>query len=258
MSIFNFLSKQLRRPTGSSSETHVPKISVSESIKRFINLIDRLSDASNDFIQIVFRITQMQGTRKEFQQLDFGSVHDAYRIIGFMEASLNLIELQILDTIQFEFRYREEILEQESLFMELTTLALTDDQKSELLAFEQIHKDDYLSRATTFREQNILNGLESKKHILLSEHDIHAQKLQKVEDTNEMAQRQNARFKEMGQSTQKQHYHHKIQQYPELSSSYMSELQLALDSIKNLRNGEGTHDDLSSLEIDKEPVNTSK
>jgi len=258
MNIFNFLSKQFRRPKGSSSETYVPKMPYSETLKRFINLLDRLSDASNDFIQIVFRITQMLGTRKEFQQLGFGSVHDAYRLLGFMEASLNLVELQILDTIQFEFRHREEILQQEALFMELTTLALTDDQKSELLAFEQIHKDDYLSRATTFREQNILDGIESKKHILISRHDIHEQEMQQEQDKLALAQRQNARFKEIGQGTQKQHYHLKIQQYPGLSGSYMSELQLALDSIKNLRNGEGAHDDLSSLKVDKEQSNTSK
>ena len=258
MSIFNFLSKQLRRPTGSSSETDVPKISYSETLKRFINLLDRLSDASNDFIQIVFRIIQMQGTRKEFQQLDFGSVHDAYRIIGFMEASLNLIELQILDTIQFEFRYREEILEQESLFMELTTLALHEDQMTELLAYQQTHKDDFLSRARTQREQNILAGIESQKHILISKHDIHEHEMRQEQDKLALAQRQNAQFKEIGQGTQKQHYHRKIQQYPGLSGSYMSELQLALDSIKNLRNGEGAHDDLSSLKIDKEQVNTSK
>ena len=200
----------------------------------------------------------MQGIRKEFQQLDFGSVHDAYRIIGFMEASINLVELQILDTIQFELRHREEILQQEALFMELTTLALSEDQMSELLAFEQIQKDDYLSRATTLREQNILNGIESQKHILISEHDIHAQKLQKEQDKNEIAQKQNTLFKEIGQNTQKLHYHRKIQQYPKLSKSYMCELQLALDSIKNLRNGEGTHDDSTNLELEKSHTNSSK
>jgi hypothetical protein len=258
MSIFNFLFKQFRRPKGSSSETYVSKISYSETLKRFINLLDRLSDASNDFIQIVFRITQMQGTRKEFQQLDFGSVHDAYRLIGFMEAGLNLVELQILDTIQFEFRHREEILQHEALFTELTTLALTKDQKTELFNFEQIHKDDYLSRARTQREKNILAGIESKKHILISEHDIHILEMQQEQDKLALAQKQNAQFKELGQSTQKQHYHRKIQQFPELSSSYMNELQWALDSIKTLRNGEGTHEELSSLEREKENANSSK
>jgi len=257
MSIFNFLSRQFRRPKGSSSQAYVPKVSYSETLKRYINLLDRVSDASNDFVQIIFRVSQMQGTRKEFQQLDFGSVHDAYRLIGFVEASLNLVELQILDTIQFEFRLREEILQREALFMELTTLDLTEDQTTELLAFEQIHKDDYLSRARTKREQNILAGIKSTKNILISRHDIHEHEMQQEQDKLALAQRQNAQFKEIGQSTQKQHYHRKIQQFPELSESYLNELQRALDSIKTLRNGEGTHEDLFSLEIEKENANPS-
>lgn len=257
MSIFNFLIKQFRRPKGSSSETFVSKLSYSETLKRFINLLDRLSDASNDFIQIVFRVSQMQGTRKEFQQLDFGSSHNAYRLIGFMEASLNLVELQILDTIQFEFRLREEILQHDALFMDITTLALTEDQTTELLAFEQIHKDDYLSRTRTKREKNILDGIESKKNILISRHDIHEHEMQQEQDKLALAQRQNAQFKEIGQSTQKQHYHRKIQQFPELSESYLNELQGALDSIKTLRNGGGTQEDLFSLEKEKENANPS-
>lgn len=244
----NFLQRLFSSKKGSTSKTYVPLHKYSESQKKYINTNDILSDKNRDFQQIVSHFLSVTGARAELQQMDYGSEHDAYRILNYMESAINALSLQLETTIQSEFRCREEILELDNLYETLTTLALTEDQKAELLAYEQLHKDDFFARATTAREKNIIEGHTSTKNILQAQHELHPHKIQTESDKREMAETKSANFKTVAQSEQKNHHQRKINQHPEqLSTHYLTSLQRSLDGIKHIQNGEGAKQDIESV-----------
>ncbi len=250
MSLLNFFSRKFRKGSGSSSVIYVPLYKYSETKKRYVNLLDLIHNTTQDFQQILIRLMQMTKTRMEFQKLDFGSFNDAYQITSFMEAGINAIAMQIESTIQYESRCREEILEKEDLYFELTTLSLNEDQQSTLLEFEKIHQSDYLAKATSACEDNIVGGHNSKMNILVTEHDLHSHKVQRELDHLAFAQIKSANFKAVTQSEQKRHFKRKVKEHPGLSKLYMDGLQRSLDRVTNIKNGLGTSKDIELVKTD--------
>lgn len=240
MSIFNLFSSK----RGSNANIKVPKLNYQETLKRYINTLDKLNNENKDFQQITVTVlsTLDKKANEKLPKLDFGSTHDAYALVNHMGAVLNTIQLQIKTSIQQEFSTRTEMLEQDNLYHELTTLTLTDDQLASLLAFEQIHKDDYISRATTSREESIVTGNKSSKRIIESEHANQDSILQKEADRLELAKTKNSNFKDVSYNLTKAHYQRKANAHHKLSPIYFDDLQKGLTSSKNIKNGEAVNE----------------
>jgi hypothetical protein len=236
MSFFNLLKPK----RGSTAKILVPKLNYQESLKRYINLLDNLSDANKDFQQIAesFLSTLNKEAQEKLPKFDFGSSHDAYALINYMNAVFNALHLHIRTSIQQEYTVRAQILEQDNLYHELTTLTLTDDQHASLLAFEQIHKDDFISKATTSRKENIVAGNSSAKEIMESEHDNQDTLLQKEADKLILAKTRNTNFKDISYSLSKTHYQRKIKEHQDLNPVYFDNLQESIAKAKGLVNGE--------------------
>lgn len=236
MNIINLLKPK----RGSTAKILVPKLNYQESLKRYIDLLDNLSDANKDFQQIAetFLSTLDKEAREKLPAFDFGSSHDAYALLTYMNTVFNVLQLHIQTSIQQEFTVRNQIIEQECLYHELTTQTLTDDQQTSLLAFEQIHKDDYISRATTIRKENIVTGNSSAKDIMESEHSKQESLLQKEADSLELANTKNSNFKDISYNLTKTHYQRKIKEHQDLHPVYFDNLQESIAQAKGLVNGE--------------------
>ncbi len=257
MNITNFITRKFRKGTGSSSIIYVPRHNYSEIQKRYIDLIDIIGDKSIDFQQMVARLISMTGTRPEFQQLDFGSDNDAYKVLTFAESSINALIIQVEDTIQLEFRCREDIIEFDELYQELTNLKLTEDQQATLLEFERIHTEKYLALATTSHKKDIVQGHNDTKKILESQHDTQEGKIQQEKDHLELAKLQSKHFKPVAQNQQKNHFKRKSAEYPKLTKDYMKQLQETLDSTKNIQNGAGTFSFMQKNETESRENNNN-
>lgn len=221
----------------------IPPQNASELLKRYYVLLDIIFNMTMDFSQIVSQLREFLPVPKI--QINTSSLSDSYRILSFMETSLNNLDHKIEFTKQFEFRTREDILNLEKKLFELTTEPLTENQLSEVLEYEKVHKDSFLARATSARSEMIVEGHSSTKEILTAEHGVQAHKVQKEADTLELAEQKSEQFKAVSSSEQKGHFHRKANEYPTLSKTYIGkQLQGSLDSIKDLKNGLGTTDNI--------------
>lgn len=235
----------------------IPPQKASALLKSYYVLLDVIFNMTSDFAQIVGQLNEFLPKPKI--QINSSSLSDSYRVLSFMETSLNHLDHKLEHTIQFEYRTREDILKLEKIYFALTTFPLTENQQAELLKFEQVHKDSFIAKATTERTSTIVEGHNSTQKILISENAVHPHTVQKEADTLELAELKSAHFKTVSGSDQKEFFHRKINEYPTLTKPYMSKAQISLDSIKELKNGMGTPDNLEMVHAESDiEINNSQ
>lgn len=227
--------KLFSKRTGSAKTTYVPA-SNNATKKRYINTLDISSNLTQECIQIIMLLCAMPDIRAELKELSFGNSKDAYAFISFIESALNILMLQIEETIQQEYRCRGEILVQEKLYHNLISIELKDDQKEALLAFEQIIKDKYLAEATSTNQKKIIKGLKASKNILKGENKLHEPKKKKENNAVELAEMKIQNFEARAKSNVKSHSYRKIKEHPQLTQTFVKKQKKSIKAIQKKEN----------------------